>query len=62
MEHKASVVRSHFYSTKFGVKEFCEYYHQQYGYASWKQLKKFMVHSGITMAIRSKNTWMNQLI
>ena len=54
MQHKADAVRNHFNSSKLGVKEFCESYHLQYGYASWKQLKKFMVHNHITSTDRSR--------
>jgi UDP-2,3-diacylglucosamine pyrophosphatase LpxH len=54
MTHKAQAVKNHFYGSKLGVKEFCEIYHNQYGYASWFQLKKFMLNNGITLHDRSK--------
>jgi UDP-2,3-diacylglucosamine pyrophosphatase LpxH len=55
LEYKAETLKNHFYSTKIGVKEFCQMYHSQYGYASWFQLKKFMVKNSITLANKSKN-------
>jgi len=54
MQHKADAVRNHFNSSKLGVKEFSELYHQSYGYASWMQLKKFMLNHGITLGLRAK--------
>ncbi len=55
LEYKAETLKNHFYSTKIGVKEFCQMYHSQYGYASWFQLKKFMLKNSITLANKSKN-------
>jgi UDP-2,3-diacylglucosamine pyrophosphatase LpxH len=55
LEYKAETLKNHFYSTKIGVKEFCQMYHLQYGYASWFQLKKFMLKNSITLANKSKN-------
>jgi len=54
LDHKAEAVRNHFYSSKLGVKEFCEIYHNQYNYASWHQLKKFMLNHGINLGKRTK--------
>lgn len=52
-QHKIDAIKSHFYSTKLGKKEFCEKFHTQYGYANWPQMKKFMNNNGILMSERS---------
>ena len=53
IQHKAEVLKNHFYSSKLGKKEFCEKFHNQYGYANWEQLKKFMNRNGILQSERS---------
>jgi hypothetical protein len=52
--HKIEVVKNHFYASKLGKKEFCEKFHNQYGYANWEQLKKFMNVNHILQSERSQ--------
>jgi predicted phosphodiesterase len=52
-DHKIEAVKKHFYGSKLGKKDFCEKFHNQYGYANWSQLKKFMNMNGILMSERS---------
>ena len=53
IEHKVETIKKHFYSSKLGKKEFCEKFHNQYGYANWPQMKKFMNNNGILQSERS---------
>jgi UDP-2,3-diacylglucosamine pyrophosphatase LpxH len=53
-EHKIEAVKKHFYASKLGKKEFCEKFHNQYGYANWDQLKKFMNLNHILQSERSQ--------
>jgi predicted phosphodiesterase len=52
-DHKIEAVKKHFYGSKLGKKDFCVKFHNQYGYANWNQLKKFMNMNGILMSERS---------
>jgi predicted phosphodiesterase len=52
--HKIEVVKNHFYASKLGKKEFCEKFHNQYGYANWEQMKKFMNVNHILQSERSQ--------
>ena len=52
--HKIETVKNHFYSSKLGKKEFCEKFHNQYGYANWEQMKKFMNVNHILQSERSQ--------
>lgn len=52
--HKIEIIKNHFYSSKLGKKEFCEKFHNQYGYANWEQMKKFMNVNHILQSERSQ--------
>jgi len=54
IQHKIETIKNHFYSSKLGKKEFCEKFHNQYGYANWEQLKKFMNVNHILQSERSQ--------
>lgn len=52
-DHKVETIKKHFYGSKLGKKEFCEKFYNQYGYAGWQQLKKFMNNNKILQGERS---------